>query len=116
MNTASLKSNREAKAETDAGDVFYPRLLEIAERVSARVFLVEVADMEQARRVVAMVGEKGRGGWEGCEVWRDWPDGSDGEGNGEVVEVGGREVRVRGEGNGRAVLAWRGGGGRMLGK
>lgn len=36
----------------------------------------------------------------------------------EMVEVRGDEyVRVRGEGNGRAVLAWRGeDGGRMIGK
>lgn len=103
------------EAEADAGDTFYPRLLEIAEQISARVLLVEVADMEQACRVVAMVGEKGRGIWEGCEIWRDWPAGGDREGDVEVVEVGGEEIRVRGEGNGRAVLAWRGGGGRMLG-
>ena len=49
----------------------------------------------------------GKGGWDGCEIWRDWI----GEGRvreGEVVEVEGEMVRVRGEGNGRVVVCWRG--------
>lgn len=88
--------------------------------------LVEVADMEQAVRVAGMVRGQGRdrdhqgGGvrWEGCEIWRDWPTAARAEGGEEMVEVRGDEyVRVRGEGNGRAVLAWRGeDGGRMIGK
>lgn len=111
LSTSSAKS-REAAA--DIGDTFYPRLLEIAEQVSARVLLVEVGDLQQAIRVVEMVVEKGKSVWAGCEIWRDWPVGG---GDGEVVEVQGGEVRVRGEGNGRAVLAWRGEeGGRMVGK
>lgn len=101
-------------AEVDAGDMFYPRLLEIAAQVSARVLLVEVGDLEQAFRVVAMVAGKREGVWEGCEIWRDWPAGN-GEGGAEWVKVGGYGVRVRGEGNGRAVLAWKGDGRRMLG-
>ena len=101
---------------TDSGDRFYPRLLETAEQVSAQVLLVEVADMEQAIRVAEMVVGKGRRVWEGCEIWRDWPA-AGGEGGGEVVGVQGQNVRVRGEGNGRAVLAWRGeGGARMIGE
>lgn len=100
----------------DTGDRFYPRLLDLAERVSARVLLVEVAGMEQAVRVGEMVVEKGRGVWDGCEIWRDWPAAGAEEG-GEEVEVKGQNVRVRGEGNGRAVLAWKGeDGGRMVGK
>ena len=91
--------------EVDAGDIFYPRLLQLAKQVSAQVLLVEVADMEQAIRVVLMVLGKGKGVWEGCEIWRDWPATG---GDGEVVEVQGEKVRVLGEGNGRAVLTWRG--------
>lgn len=110
----SPNDNRET--EVDAGDIFYPRLLQIAEQVSARVLLVEVADMEQAVRVVGMVVERGKGAWEGCEIWRDWPA-AGGEGGGEMVEVQGEDIRVVGEGNGRAVLVWRGeDGGRMIGK
>lgn len=87
-----------------AGDTFYPPLLALAERVRAKVVCVEVADMEQARRVVGMM----RGmGWRGVEVWRDCVFGGaggeekgDGEGKGEGVVV-------REEGNGRCVVGWR---------
>lgn len=79
-----------------------------------------MADMEQAVRVAGMVLGQGRGVWAGCEIWRDWPGTAAAQKEEvEVVEVRGEEekVRVRGEGNGRAVLAWRGeGGGRMVGK
>lgn len=80
--------------------------------------------MEQAVRVAGMVLGQGRRWdhqhgeevwWEGCEIWRDWPAAAGG--GEEVVEVRGEDVRVRGEGNGRAVLAWRGeDGGRMIAK
>ena len=129
MLAAAANADADAK---DAGDLFYPRLLDLAARVSARVVLFEVADMEQAVRVAAMVRGQGlglgrdRGGgvWDGCEIWRDWPAAGAGAGGeeeeeegGEVVGVQGVDVRVRGEGNGRAVLAWRGkDGGRMVGK
>lgn len=99
--------------EVDAGDIFYPRLIQLAEQVGARVLLVEVADMEQAIRVTRMVLGKGERVWDGCEIWRDWP-GVRGDGGGEEVEVRGGRVRVRGEGNGRAVLAWRGEMGRRM--
>ena len=78
------------------------------------MLLIEVGDLEQAFRVVAMVTGKREGVWEGCEIWRDWPAGNR-EGGAEWVKVGGYGVRVRGEGNGRAVLAWKGDGKRMLG-
>lgn len=91
--------------DNETGDLFYPRLLEIAHQVHSRILLMEVADMAQARRVAHMVLESGR--WSGCEIWRDYPaQGADGMH--EVVEVAGKEIRVRGEGHGRAVFAWRG--------
>ncbi len=112
--TACSSRGESGEAEGDAGDIFYPRVLEIAEQVGARVVLVEVGDMEQAVRVAGMVLMKGRGVWEGCEVWRDWPAAG---GDGEVVEIKGEKVKIKGEGNGRAVLAWKGGDGeRMIGK
>ena len=61
--------------------------------------------MAQAKRVVGMVRE--RGVWEGVEVWRGWVGQRDRDEKGEVVEVEGRGVRVKGEGEGRAVVAWR---------
>lgn len=60
--------------------------------------------------------KKKQGVWDGCEIWRDWVAGSS-DGEEEAVEVQGEKIRVKGEGNGRAVLAWRGeDGGRMIGK
>ncbi len=115
-STACSSGGKSGEAEGDGGDIFYPRVLEIAEQVGAQVVLVEVGDMVQAVRVAGMVLMKGKGIWEGCEIWRDWPAAGE-EGDGEVVEVKGEKVKVRGEGNGRAVLAWKGGDGkRMIGK
>ncbi len=88
--------------------MFYPRLLHLAQQVGSQVLLMEVADMMQAQRVTDMVIESGV--WAGCEIWRDWPAQS----TSEVVEIAGREVRVRGESHGRAVLAWRDRGGEMV--
>ena len=85
------------------GDAFYPRLLEIAQRGEAKCLVMEVADMEQAKRVMGRATKMEW--WSKCEIWRDWPEG--GKGKREVVEVEGQMVRVRGEGNGRAVGFWR---------
>lgn len=68
--------------------------------------LFEVADMEQAIRVAGLAGED----WEAVEIWRDDP----GAGGDEVefVDVGEgegrRRVDVRGVGNGRSVVAYKG--------
>lgn len=103
----------DSSTDTEIGDTFYPHLLHIACELGVGGFVVEVADMAQARRVVGMVREKG--GWEGVEVWRDWPGQGGKKGEWEVVEVDGRNVRVRGEGEGRAVVAWREGWGGVFG-
>lgn len=72
--------------------------------------------MAQAVRVAKMVVETEKCFWEGCEIWRDWPVAGE-EGEGEAVEIHGKNFMVQGEGNGRAVLAWRGeDGGRMIGR
>lgn len=89
-------------------DVFYARLLDIGAAVKPRVMLFEVGGMEQAVRVVAMVGRKlGTEEWE-VEVWRDWPDARPAEEEGTTVLVDGvGEVLVRGSGHGRSVLVYR---------
>lgn len=100
--------------DVSKGDAFYPRLLEIASRVSAKIVLFEVADLAQAIRVAGMVVRGGQ--WDGLEIWRDWP-GQGGKIKGEVeLAVEGRHVDVVGEGNGRAVFAWTKEGGLMLGR
>lgn len=97
----------EVKCSEDPGDFFYPSLLATAERVNAKMLVMEVADMKQAERVVALM-QHGYG-WDGVEIWRDWLDERDQSSvEGEIQEVGGRDVRVCGEGNGRAVVCYRG--------
>jgi methylase of polypeptide subunit release factors len=96
----------------DAGvvqeDVFYARLLDIGAVLGPRVMLFEVGGMEQALRVLRMVGEKlGRDNWM-VEIWRDWPDGRPMEGEETSVGVDGMgEVPVKGSGHGRSVLVYR---------
>jgi methylase of polypeptide subunit release factors len=97
----------------DDGDLFYPKLFELAIMLDTKVVLFEVADMEQAVRVADLAGDD----WEVVEIWRDDP-GADGDGV-EFVDVGEgegrRRVDVRGIGNGRSVVAYRGDGSRWLG-
>ncbi|KAF2744554.1 S-adenosyl-L-methionine-dependent methyltransferase [Sporormia fimetaria CBS 119925] len=98
--------------DTEQGDVFYSRLLAVAEEVGARVVLVEVADLEQAGRVARIVKKKNV--WDGVEIWRDWPDGHEEEqGGGDEERLG---CKILGSGNGRSVVFWREEGRAWLGK
>lgn len=92
------------------GDIFYPRLLDIAEQLSTQIVLFEVADMEQAKRVASMTVS--RGIWDGIEMWCDEPSAR--VSALEEVTVDGSKVRVRGIGHGRSVFAYRGVGARWL--
>ena len=100
-------------------DVFYARLLRIAERTRTGVVVFEVGDLAQAARVVAMalaVGtaktapEGGSGGWDATsvEIWRDWPDMQPEEHEAQTARVAGFEIPVRGSGHGRVVVLRRG--------
>lgn len=86
----------------DQGDIFYPRLLQIAQDIGAKVVLFEVADLEQAQRVALMA--KDQGIWHGIEIWRDWPSQHDPDA--EIANTQG--VKILGTGNGRSVFAYRG--------
>lgn len=98
---AHTKQNLQWEKDNTVGDAFYPRLFNIAQRVDAQVVLVEVADMAQAQRVAALAIKAHV--WRRCEIWRDWPAGR----GVQAVEIGGRRVEIRGEGEGRAVMLWR---------
>lgn len=87
----------------DLGDVFYPRLLHIAELVKSKIVLFEVADMEQAQRVASMIEDQGS--WEGVEIWRDDPSRSE---QNDISRPYDQMAKVVGCGNGRSVFAWRG--------
>ncbi|KAK3627445.1 hypothetical protein LTR56_019246 [Elasticomyces elasticus] len=83
------------------GDVFYPRIVALADQLQAKVMLLEVADMEQALRVVAIVS---RSHWDGIEIWKDEPANS----TLTTTTIGSSTVNVRGDGHGRSVFAYRG--------
>lgn len=85
------------------GDVFYPRLWQIADLVDAEVVLFEIADHEQALRVIDMAS-RCRGGWS-FEVLRDDPTATDDEAV-PVIQHG-RRIPVIGSGHSRSVLACR---------
>ncbi|RYO79506.1 hypothetical protein DL762_008137 [Monosporascus cannonballus] len=85
-------------------DVFYSRLLRIADDARPGVVALEVGDLAQAVRVVEMALWYKERWWESIEIWRDWPDMLPEEGEEGVVVVGGVRVPVIGSGNGRVVL------------
>jgi len=97
------KHGKSAHPAIADGDTFYPHILRLAGSFRAKKLLVEVADLAQAIRVAAMILGSRR--WAGCEIWRDYP-GQRGSRERNTVDVHGRDIRVKGEGNGRAVLAW----------
>jgi hypothetical protein len=82
------------------GDLFYPRLLQLAEVFQSKVLLVEVADMTQAERVIDLVIQTGK--WDGAELWRDNP------GARVDSERTSKGIPVRGRGEARSLLCWRG--------
>ena len=94
--------------DNHVGDLFYPMLLHIAERVRASMVLMEVVDIEQASRVSNMVLENSH--WTGCQIWKDWP-------SHDIQTIQGNcgiNLKVRGKGNGRAVLVWNKDGERLI--
>lgn len=88
----------QAKSE----DVFYARLLEIAQQTRPKVVLFEVGDLEQATRVVELALSGGR--WRDIEIWRDWPGMVPGPNEAERLTIQSIEVPLRGSGNGRTVF------------
>jgi methylase of polypeptide subunit release factors len=92
-----------AQQFVEDGDAFYPELYRIAKSVNSKVVLFEVADLEQACRVAAMADKH----WAIVEIWRDDPGASVCEAEYAELRHGNRhKVRVRGQGNGRSVVAY----------
>ena len=86
-------------ATGDKGDRFYLPLLRLAEQVKAKIVLFEVADLEQAKRVVQIALQHHL--WAGCmEIWRDEPRAEE-QG---IVTVEGQNFKTFGRGEGRSVL------------
>ncbi|KAI1284726.1 S-adenosyl-L-methionine-dependent methyltransferase [Xylaria sp. FL0933] len=108
-------------------DIFYARLLDVADTLRPRVAAFEVGDMKQALRVAEMAlspsrsrprsdietTQKGEGDepmgqtearWGVVEIWRDVPDCHPSDAEEDVILVHDREVPVRGSGHGRVVF------------
>ncbi|KAF2427151.1 S-adenosyl-L-methionine-dependent methyltransferase [Tothia fuscella] len=102
--------SQQGLSDEEHGDVFYPQLLEIAEHVSSKILLMEVADMAQAERIAKVA--KSWSKWDGVEIWCDEPAFDGHQKCSEVVEG----VQVRGRGDGRSVFCWRGDAKIWLGK
>jgi hypothetical protein len=95
------------QTDKEQGDRFYPRLLNIARDVEAKVVLLEVADIEQALRVAQHAQDLDI--FDGVEIWREQPDATT-----DVETEDG--FAILGQGNARSVLCWRGPGTSWLGK
>lgn len=96
-------------SDVDVGDLFYPRLLDVADRIQAKVLLFEVGDKEQAVRVAIKTLE--RGSWEKVEIWRDEPAAAS---SGETLTMNGHDVLLRGDGQARSIFACRAGAEKFL--
>ncbi|QDS77078.1 hypothetical protein FKW77_007346 [Venturia effusa] len=80
------------------GDLFYPRLLHLADEFKSRMLLMEVADLAQAERVAAMAQK--RACWSGVEIWCDQP--------GMPMRMSHLcDIPILGQGHGRSVFCWR---------
>ncbi|ORY04862.1 S-adenosyl-L-methionine-dependent methyltransferase [Clohesyomyces aquaticus] len=100
---------RPGNNDTEQADYFYPRLLTAARDAEAKIVLLEVADLDQAMRVATMARRIAI--FDGIEIWRDQPD----QRNESAVGIS-AEFPVRGQGNARSVLCWRGLGATWLGR
>ena len=109
---ALVPPSAHAKDSQHDGDLFYPHILLQANRLNAKIVLLEVADLDQAKRVAALTLPQGT--WSGIEIWRDEP-GRLAEVS-ESVIINDKEVPIFGSGNGRSVLLYRRDGERWLGK
>ncbi len=96
---------------SSSGDTFYPILRSTASSVNAGILVMEVGDLQQARRVASLAlsstrrSKPERGQWKGqevgsrwdiVEIWRDWFDDKDMDIDEEQVEI----VRMDGDGTG----------------
>jgi HemK-like putative methylase len=87
-------------------DIFYYRILKVAEAANSRVVLMEVGDMDQAIRVSRIAIDIGI--WTSVEIWKDWLDKcSDQLTDKEEVFVREHRIAVKGFGNGRSVICRR---------
>jgi len=107
---------KDAPAFLDEGDVFYPRIVEIAESVGAKLVLLEVGDSAQAERVANLLASRmiivdgiSQPVWHAIEIWRDGIA-MEGVATRTVLQCGSFRVPVIGPveaTHGRTVVCWR---------
>ncbi len=85
------------------GDTFYPSLLTIAVAIKAKVVALEVGSTAQAVAVYSIA--QAQKVWDGIEIWHD-----NILGKGEEAGSCRPGVQIRGSGNARAVICYRGAG------
>ncbi|KAK5656132.1 hypothetical protein OQA88_4892 [Cercophora sp. LCS_1] len=85
---------------SNEADIFYAQLLVLSRMLRPKRVLFEVADLEQAKRVIRMAYRDSwaKGWYSRAEIWRDYP-----RGGCEEVDIDGGVVRIRGEGNARVI-------------
>ncbi|KAI4272467.1 MAG: hypothetical protein LQ337_005283 [Flavoplaca oasis] len=85
------------------GDAFYPRIISLARDTKAKVLVMEVGDMHQARRVVQLVGKSKI--WQKMEVWAD---GVLDHHSPQIFtnHLDAYTITIRGNGEARAVAVW----------
>ncbi|KAJ2969225.1 hypothetical protein NQ176_g8782 [Zarea fungicola] len=89
-------------------DVFYARLLDMANKIRPKLVLLEIGDEPQAIRVVENYFRHPMASYSTIELWRDTPDVDSGT-DGRQVQAGSRNgenqlVHVKGSGNIRSIL------------
>ncbi|GAB7340844.1 hypothetical protein MBLNU457_7206t1 [Dothideomycetes sp. NU457] len=90
-------------------DVFYPHLLSVADKVNAKVIMLEVEGTNQARRVAKMVEKRACSpAWTNVEIWKDQPTFAGNAGHALVKDPFVDRTHVRGNGKARTVFACRG--------
>ena len=108
-----------SKAVQDPGDIFYEPLLMLAERVNAKIVVLEIADSAQADPVLQLARNTTGRFWNGDELWHDDIDASNYEGTSMASSRGARgsfRYSRFGSGNARAVVCWRQEGRNWLGR
>lgn len=111
------QSMRHVRSNSHPGDDFYPRIAEICDNVNAKLVLMEVGDMSQAKRVASIFASRTttsatgevRPVWHSVEIWRDgiMADGAQTRriyrsGLFHIPIVGPKEIT-----HGRTVVCWR---------
>lgn len=106
----------EPSSPVDEGDVFYPRIADVAEFVGAKLVLLEVGDSAQAERVANLLSSRmsivdgvSQPVWHAIEIWRDGVA-TDGAATRSVLQCGRFSVPVIGPveaTHGRTVVCWR---------